>query len=56
MAFIHLDRNRHGGGVAMYISDEFVFYERRDLQNIHLEIFWSEIHLAIKKNPCWCAA
>lgn len=33
----------------MYISDEFVFYERKDLQSNNLEILWSEIHLTIKK-------
>lgn len=46
---IRLDRNRNGGGVAMYISDEFVLYERKDLQSNNLEILWSEIHLTNKK-------
>lgn len=34
---MRLDRNGREGGVAMYISDEFVFYER-DLQRNNLEI------------------
>lgn len=42
---MRLDRNRRESGVAMYISDEFVFYER-DLQSNNL---WSEIHVTIKK-------
>lgn len=44
---VRLDRKRHGGGEAMYISDEFVHvvYERKDLQSNNLEILWSEIHL-----------
>lgn len=35
----------------MYISDEFVFYEGRDLQSNNLEIFWSKTHLTNKKFP-----
>ena len=46
---IRLDRNRHGGGVAMYISNELAFYERKDLNTINLEIVWSEVHLIKKK-------
>ena len=31
---IHKDRNRHGGGVAIYITDQIAFYESKHLSNI----------------------
>ena len=31
---IDKDRNRHGGGVAIYITDQIAFYESKQLSNI----------------------
>ena len=46
---IRKDRNRHGGGVALYITDQLAFYERKDLSTKGLELVWSEIHNSNKK-------
>lgn len=46
---IRKDRNRHGGGVAMYISDQLAYHSRMDLSIDGLEILWSEIHNGNKK-------
>ena len=43
------DRNRDGGGVAIYITDQLAFYERKDLSTEGLELVWSEIHNSNKK-------
>lgn len=46
---IRNDRNRYGGGVAIYISDKLSYYERTDLSMQGLEIVWSEIQTNNKK-------
>lgn len=51
---IRKDRNRHGGGVAMYISDQLAYHSRMDLSIDVLEILWSEIHNGNKKNVISC--
>ena len=38
------DRNRHGGGIAMYISSRFDFKLRHDLKCNDLECLWVELH------------
>jgi hypothetical protein len=45
------DRNRHGGGVALYIhvSNKLAYQVRDDLFSNDLEIVWSEIHTNCKK-------
>lgn len=48
------DRNRQGGGVAIYISSYLSFIERTDLSTPGLEILWAEINVNCKKNSCWC--
>ena len=37
------DRNRHGGGVAIYFRDELKYLEREDLPNHALELIYIEI-------------
>ena len=38
------DRNRHGGGVAVYVSNKFDYKRRDDLNNSNLECLWFELH------------
>ncbi len=40
---IRKDRNRHGGGVAIYVKSSLHIRERPDLYNIDLEIIWLEV-------------
>ena len=40
---IRNDRNRFGGGVALYISKSLHFSVRRDLDSRYMEILWSEV-------------
>lgn len=44
-----LDRNRHGGGVMVYIANHLVYHRRRDLESNDVEIIWLEILLQNKK-------
>ena len=46
---IRLDRNRHGGGVAVYFNKQIPFVERTDLNIRNLEVLWAEIILNNKK-------
>ena len=46
---VRKDRNRHGGGVALYISNKLAYQVRDDLFSNDLEIVWSEIHTNCKK-------
>ena len=46
---IRLDRNRHGGGVAMYFKKCIPYTERQDLYLPGLEAIWAEILLSNKK-------
>ena len=39
------DRNRDGGGVALYVNDSFNCIRRPDLENGNMEILWVEIKL-----------
>ena len=39
------DRDRHGGGVALYIKDTLAFNLRRDLETEGMESIWAEILL-----------
>lgn len=43
------DRNRFGGGVALYISKHFKYVIRNDLCRSDIEIFWCEIHTSSDK-------
>ena len=45
---LRLNRNRHGGGVAMYFKDNVPFVERTDLFLPNLEIIWAEVKLSNK--------
>ena len=38
------DRNRHGGGVILMIRNGLGYRRRTDLESIHMECVWSEIH------------
>ena len=38
------DRNRYGGGVALYISKNLHFTYRSDLESTHIVILWAEIN------------
>ena len=46
---IRLDRNRHGGGVAIYLKKCIPFIERTELIIPNLEAIWVEINLCNKK-------
>ena len=46
---IRLDRDRHGGGVAVYFHKNIPFLERKELHIPNLEILWAEIILNNKK-------
>ena len=39
----HKDRKRDGGGVALYINDDFIFKRRDDLADVNIECIWAEI-------------
>ena len=39
------DRNRHGGGVCLYIRSDISFSPRTDLQTDNLETVWAEVLL-----------
>ena len=39
------DRNRHGGGVAVFISDELNYSRRADIENPAIESIWIELKL-----------
>ena len=41
---IRRDRNRHGGGVAVYVSNRFDYKRRDDLNKSNLECLWFESH------------
>ena len=43
------DRNRYGGGVALYISNNLHFTYRSDLESTYIEILWAEINAYGKK-------
>ena len=47
---IRNDRNRNGGGVAIYISNHISFSVLDDLLTPCLEILWLEIKLSNKKS------
>ena len=46
---IRLDRNRHGGGVAVYVKNNIPFNERADLYIPNLEAIWIEVNLGNRK-------
>lgn len=39
------DRNRHGGGTLLYISEKFNFIHRSDIQTPELEATWIQLNL-----------
>ena len=43
---IRADRNRHGGGVAIYIKSEIPFKIRDDLTHSDIENIWVEVQLS----------
>ena len=49
------DRNRHGGGVCIYISQDLSYNERVYLNHEHLEATWIELLLP-KTKPIVCAS
>ena len=51
---IRLDRNRHGGGVAIYFKQNVPFIERSDLIIPNVEAVWAEINLCNKKVLVGC--
>ena len=40
---VRRDRNRHGGGVAMYIRNNLTFIRRNDLETDDVECLWIEL-------------
>lgn len=46
---IRKDRNRRGGGVALYIQEHLLFKVRDDLCVNGLEILWIQIHLPFQQ-------
>ena len=40
---IRNDRSRYGGGVAVYVSNKFIFKRRHDLESDVLENVWVEL-------------
>ena len=40
---VRKDRTRHGGGVAVYISNHLTFTRRFDIESENLEIIWLEV-------------
>ena len=42
-SIIRRDRNRHGGGVAMYIRNSLTFIRRNDLETDDIESIWIEM-------------
>ena len=46
---IRLNRNRHGGGVAIYLKKCIPFIERTELIIPNLEAIWVEVNLCNKK-------
>ena len=47
------DRGAHGGGVAVYCSEDVNCVRRADLERNGLEALWVELKLN-KKNVYWC--
>ena len=45
------DRNRHGGGVALYIRDDIKHKARNDLSMEGIESLWVEISKGINNEP-----
>ena len=43
------DRNRHGGGVLIYVSDCFIVKRRSDLEHDDIESVWVELNITGKK-------
>ena len=39
-SIVRKDRNRHGGGVAMYIRNSLTFIRREDLETDDVECIW----------------
>jgi exonuclease III len=53
---IRKDRNRHGGGVMMYIREGIDYKERQDLEHERLEATWIEVpNLIGKANTLICS-
>ena len=46
---IRLDRNRQGGGVAMYFKNTIPFIIHRELEIPNLEVIWAEVSLKGKR-------
>ena len=44
------DRNRNGGGVALYIKDNIQYSRRNDIENDKTESLWIEIQQVHKKS------
>ena len=42
-SIVRRDRNRHGGGVAMYIRNSLAFIRRNDLETDDVECIWIEM-------------
>ena len=42
-SIVRRDRNRHGGGVAMYIRNSLTFIRRNDLETDDVEAIWIEM-------------
>ena len=51
---IRLNRNRHGGGVAINLKQNVPFIERTDLIILNIEAVWAEINLCNKKILICC--
>ena len=44
-SLLRRDRNRNGGGVALYIQNHIPFKRRDDLNVCQLEALWAQVHL-----------
>ena len=54
-SIVRRNRNRHGGGVAMYIRNSLTFIRRNDLETDDIECIWIEIKCKQKQPVLICS-
>ena len=54
-SIVRRNRNRHGGGVAMYIRNSLTFIRRNDLETDDIECIWIEIKCKQKQPVHICS-
>jgi len=50
------DRNRHGGGVAILISNHICYSQKPDFSNGEIESLWVELYPRSKRSLLLCCA